>query len=357
MEIKFLVSGAAWKPLGGLRMIYEYANRLAADGHKVSIYYSANSDIGLYGLPQKAKAVVKYLYLKYIKSYKCSSWFKLSPQISENWLWKFGEAGVGYADRYIATTIESAYNLKKFTAPAEKKYYFIQDFENWGFRITDDHVIGSYKFGFRNIVISDWLKRIIDGQGVSCVKVQNGFDLNQFYVVTPPKDRCRYEIAMMYNPSPRKGCADCFSALEIVHKKYPELHVSAFGIPERPESLPEWYSYYKQPSRDKLRELYNSAAIFIGASYHEGWGLTIGEAMLCGCAVACTDNPGYCEMAKSGKTALVSPVKSPSALADNIIALVEDEELRCRIADASVKYMASFDLEYTYNLFRQAIGC
>lgn len=67
--------------------------------------------------------------------------------------------------------------------------------------------------------------------------------------------------------------------------------------------------------------------------------MTVGEAMLCGEAVACTDNLGYQEMAKHEKTALLSPIKEPQLLAANIIRLIEDDELRVELAYNGFKYI------------------
>ena len=67
--------------------------------------------------------------------------------------------------------------------------------------------------------------------------------------------------------------------------------------------------------------------------------MTVGEAMLCGEAVACTDNLGYQEMAKHEETALLSPIKEPNQLAENIIRLIEDDELRIRLATNGQRYV------------------
>lgn len=116
---------------------------------------------------------------------------------------------------------------------------------------------------------------------------------------------------------------------------------------------------YSAPDRQTHNRIYNEAAIFIGTSWSEGWGLTVGEAMMCGAAVACTDNPGYSEMARNSETALVSPIKNSQALAENIIRLLEDDELRCRIAEAGYRNIQQFTWEASYPKFRSLIenGC
>ena len=75
-------------------------------------------------------------------------------------------------------------------------------------------------------------------------------------------------------------------ALETVKKEIPDLHVTMFGTPDRPQNLPEWYSYYKCPDRETHNKILNDTAVFVAASNLEGFGLTVGESMICGCAVA-----------------------------------------------------------------------
>ena len=69
---------------------------------------------------------------------------------------------------------------------------------------------------------------------------------------------------------------------------------------------------------------------------------------MCGCAVACTDNAGYREMAIDDNTALLSPIKNPAALAENIIRLIEDDALRIRIAEQGYEYIQKFKWDDSY---------
>ena len=101
--------------------------------------------------------------------------------------------------------------------------------------------------------------------------------------------------------------------------------------------------------------MYNDSAIYVGPSCVEGWGLTIGEAMICGCAVACTNNKGYLEMAKNDETALVSPVGDEEALANNILRLIEDEELRYKIASNAKLFIRQFDIDEMYQKFKRCL--
>lgn len=356
-NISILVTGVAWKPLGGLKVIYEYANKLGEEGAKIDIYYAASSDFGQYNIRLKIKSVIKYIFFKWLRNYKSESWFKLNSQIEEHLVWKLTEKSVGNHGCYIATTIQSAIFLSKFSnTENSKKYYFIQDFENWSYGINDALVYESYQFPMTKIVIAKWLKEKVESVEQLCYVVPNGFDSKKFYITNPIENRNNAELCMMYNLKLSKGCNDCFAALDIVKKQVPDLKVNIFGIPSRPDFLPEWYDYVQLPTLEQLRNMYNKSAIFIGASHSEGWGLTIGEAMMCGCAVACTNNDGYLEMAHNYETALVSEIKNPNQLAENIIKLISQDEERIKMANQANEYIKSLDFLSSYYRFREAIG-
>ena len=69
---------------------------------------------------------------------------------------------------------------------------------------------------------------------------------------------------------------------------------------------------------------------------------------MCGAAVVCTDNKGYMEMAVHEENALVSPVRDAQGLADNIMRLIEDDELRCRIATNAMEHIKQFTWDRAY---------
>jgi glycosyltransferase involved in cell wall biosynthesis len=229
----------------------------------------------------------------------------------------------------------------------------IQDFENWG--VTEENVYDTYNYGFKNIVISKWLADRVHRCGAECTIIPNGFDFSYFTLRTPIENRNRYSISMLYHLNERKGCADGMDAVCFVKKKYPQLVVTFFGVPERPKDLPEWIEYYQQPDKDTHNRIYNESSIYLAPSRQEGWGLTVGEAMICGAAVVCTDTQGFKEMVVDGVNGLISPVSDSKKLADNIIKLLEDDRLRQELALAGNKSIQKFSWTRSYALLRNMI--
>lgn len=351
MTITFLFPNSGSQLSGGLKVVCEYANRLAADGYEVHIAYAGSIFWSKKAWFYKMTGVVRYLQT-WIKGYSCRSWFALDNRVKEHWCWSLNERHVPVSDIYICTSPYTAMYLKDYTGG--KKFYLIQDYEKWG-GLSDSELRKTYHLPLNKIVISHWLKAIMEEEQEQCTLIPNGFHPEDFVLQTPICSKDKYCIAMLYHPMSRKDCAMGFRTLDIVHQKYPQIHINIFGTPERPTTLPKWYDYYQQPSKQNLNRLYDEAAIFFGTSQVEGWGLTVGEAMLCGCAVACTDIPGYREMATDNETALLSPVGDPEAMAANIIRLIEDDALRIRIAEVGHRNIQQYTWDKSYALLKHVL--
>lgn len=351
-RVVFLLPNNADKPIGGAKVIFEYANRFANDGFNVDIVYAAYSKWMKFGLLHTVYYLIRYLYTLFSKNY-CPRWFHLSKSINQHLVWSLDKYKYPQDAKIIATAIDTAYYLNKYQVRQNNKFYFIQGFENWF--VSDEFVKETYKYNLNKITISNWLKQLIDSCGEYAALVPNGYDMNYFKLIYPIMDRNRYEIACLYHTDQLKGLDIAFHAFMKVKKKFPKLHITMFGFPNKPNNLDPWITYYQKPDKETLINIYNKAAIFVGTSYFEGWGLTIGEAMASGCAVACTDNMGYKEMAKDSYTALLSPVGNAEMLADNINRLISDDNLRKNIATNGYKFIKRFDIENSYLLFKQCI--
>lgn len=355
-RITFLLPAVANVPVGGYKVVYEYANRLVNDGFAVSIVYAAYSkryDVSmLFNMLRAVKGLFRLFYYR-VFGYS-TAWFDVDAKVDEQVVMSLSERFVPKSDIYIATSVLTAIELNRWSCDNEKKVYLIQHYENWA-GVTDTMLCETYRYPFKKIVISKWLYKIVSQYDPQCVQIPNGFDFDFFKRTTNYADRDSCCLAMLYHTQELKGCADGFKALSIVKQRYPELKVNIFGVAPRPQDLPDWYCYYQQPNREDFNKLYNEASIFVGTSWAEGWGLTVGEAMMCGCAIACTDNDGYKEMVTDGQTALISPIKTPELLADNIIRLIEDSKLREGIANNGYEHIQLFCWDSSYKKLKSLL--
>jgi glycosyltransferase involved in cell wall biosynthesis len=84
-----------------------------------------------------------------------------------------------------------------------------------------------------------------------------------------------------------------------------------------------------------IRTVWARAHIAVLPSRREGLPLSLLEAAACGRPLIATDVPGCREVARAGLNALLVPVDDPEALADAMIQLAGDPDLRARYGAAS----------------------
>ena len=77
--------------------------------------------------------------------------------------------------------------------------------------------------------------------------------------------------------------------------------------------------------------------------------------MQCGAALAVTDIGGHREYSHDGETALLSPPKHPQALAENVLRLVKNNELRVRLARQGHFNIQQFTWNRAVNSFEAVI--
>lgn len=327
---------------GGTKVLLEYANRLADRGWKVRLVFAMNGG--------NSKNIFRKIYcflslcktlIRYGRSVK--NWFNLDNRVQEYFVSNLEFNNVPLSDVYLATYVSTAPILNRYPTESRKKFYLIQDYEIWEKGWDEKRTRQTYHYDMTKFVISDWLKRLLKEEGEDGIKLPNGFDFNYFKLTIPIEKKDKFCITILFNRNPHKGIDYSLDAVRQVKTKFPQLKVRLFGTyKSRPKDLDDWMEYYSNPDQKLHNKLYNESAIYIAASTYEGWGLTIGEAMICGCAVACTDTDGFKEMVSDGETGLLSPIKDVEALSQNICRLIEDDELRIRLAQAGNDTISKF---------------
>lgn len=101
--------------------------------------------------------------------------------------------------------------------------------------------------------------------------------------------------------------------------------------------------------RSDVSELYHCSNMFAFMPFREGLSVALMEAMSCGLPTVCSEIRGNTDLISHGEEGLFAP-NDPKAVADAILTLYRDPELRAKLGAAASKKIALFDAE---NVHRQ----
>ena len=353
LKITFVLPGTGRVPIGGYKVVYEYANHLSRKGHMVTVVHPARGCSQQMHLSDYAKNAFRYFEISLGRAFRPDAWFQIDPNVKLLCVPGLSGRWIPEGDIIIATAWFTAQWAKTYSCTKGKRFYLIQHLETWDG--NEEEVLATWKAPLQKIVISQWLLKIANNLGEKAVYIANGLSADEFQIDIRPEERASNSIMMLYHESSWKGTADGLEALFIARMQNPKLSIALFGTSKRPELLPKWIEYYYRPERPLLRSLYNQAAIFVAPSLTEGWGLPPSEAMLCGAAVVATDIGGHREFAFHNQTSLLSPAKDPQRMADNILHLINDSETRVRIAKCGNEYIQQFTWKRASEKFEEVI--
>ncbi|MDK2805653.1 MAG: hypothetical protein PWP67_787 [Clostridium butyricum] len=349
MKINFILPFTSLT--GGIKVVFEYANRLNERGYDIVCY-----------IPMLAYKFNNYGFIGELKRIKSSigntlkrgtkvDWFdlkvpvKLVPIISN----KF----IRDADATIATAWPTAYSVNNLDEFKGEKFYFIQHYEIWSG--PKDLVDGSYKLPLKRIVIAKWLKDLMEKEfkvGVTSL-IPNGMNFKEFYNDNKVFNKNKV-ILMLYHNLEWKGYKDGLKAFEIVKEKHPEIKLRLFGL-KRGEGIPNYAEFYENPAKDILRNLYSTSDIFVSPSWTEGWHLPPMEAMACKCAVVATNVGCIPDIGVHKDTAMVCEPHNIEGLANNMIELIENEKLLKNISFKGYEKIKNYTWDNSTDLFEKTL--
>lgn len=113
--------------------------------------------------------------------------------------------------------------------------------------------------------------------------------------------------------------------------------------------------------RDDVPGILTALDLFVMSSSEEGLGTTVLDAMAAGIPVVATAAGGIPEMVRDAETGLLSPVKDPQALAQNIVRMWTEPALRLGCAErARIRVNAEFSVEQMVEgnlaVYRELVG-
>ena len=234
-------------------------------------------------------------------------------------------------------------------------------------------IIGDSDFVTENI------KRCFPGIAGRCRTVYYGIDVVNFQGA-PRKDPDTQRILYVGRVSPEKGAHVLLEAFRLIAARCPAAELHVVGPDAIPPSrmLVELYNdphtkalqaidtrNYRQticaalpeaslrrvhfhgaiPNND-LPPIYRNSSVFVFPSEcHEGFGIPVIEAMASGLPVVATRSGGVTESVQHGRTGFLVDRGDSKALADAVIGLLENPELRRKMGDCGRERALDFSWE------------
>jgi glycosyltransferase involved in cell wall biosynthesis len=150
---------------------------------------------------------------------------------------------------------------------------------------------------------------------------------------------------------PQKGVEELIQALVRVKAAVPDAAATIVGDgPHRDrfreaaeEAGASWIHWAGRVSDDELVDWYRRAWVVTSASRREGFGLTLTEAAACGTPTVASRIPGHVDAVDEGCSGLLAD--DTEALADRIVDVLRDEDLRSRLGAGALKHATRFRWE------------
>lgn len=335
MKISFVLPSIGRS--GGIDVVYKYAYNFKNRGHDVIIYKE---------LFVRNRHLYKSSVLNFIHQIYCSTKAFYEMIFHHNsidkYVLKINDLFVEKSDIIIATAWPTAYSVNKLSDSKGKKIYFIQDFEIW-----DDKQNGlmSYKLPLDKIVISKWINdQLYENLKIGPYPIiYNGLDTYTYHITNDRNfTNKRLNFLMLNHTLPKKGVKYGLAAFKKVREKYPDARLTMFGFCDN-KNLPDYVSYYQNPSKEKIIQLYNESDIFIFPSIEEGWGLTPLEAMACGCIVVGTKTGFVLDLGINEENMMISNPRDIDRMVYNIEKIIKDDILAKKIYQQQIETVKKLD--------------
>jgi glycosyltransferase involved in cell wall biosynthesis len=353
-RIAFCLPSYSSHAIGGYRVAYEYANRLAAMGHDLAVFHVV-PPMGFTGADRWLKRGAWGRRIEAWRHRDDIGWMRIDPRVRMARVAALTPRRLAGYDALVATAWHTATPVADAVAAhGGRGYYLVQHHETWAGDAAD--VEASWRLPLHKVVISRWLVDLVAAQDdpANVAYVPNGMDLVAFRVERPIADRDPFHVGMLVHPERWKGTEYGVAALKVVRERDPRVRITLFGNGPRPDALPAEWGYERALSGAALRGYYNDLAVFVHPSLAEGWPLPPAEAMACGAALVAADNPGVLDYA-SRDTAAVVPREDPEALAAAILGLVADPPRRIELATAGHAAIQAYTWDRAVTAFREAL--
>ncbi len=202
---------------------------------------------------------------------------------------------------------------------------------------------------------SDYVTQTLIDIGVAPERIHLqpfGVRVDRFKPPETPRDDGIFRLLYVGQISQRKGLKYVLEAVKQIGDRSIELVLVGGLVGEGRGLAPYegWYRHVRNVPHHEVERLFQSADAFVYPSLHEGSALAIFEGMATGLPVITTLNSG--SMVRDGIEGKIVPIRSVEAIAEAILTLKNDADLRATLGRAA-RVRA---LGFTWGHYRDRLG-
>lgn len=204
------------------------------------------------------------------------------------------------------------------------------------------------------IAVSDLARRWqMEALGSDAVEIPNGVDVESLKSAAPldgyPKPGKSVLFLGRFD-EPRKGMAVLLAALPALVERVPDVELLIVGrgdeegLRSQAGELAGHLKFLGQVSDEEKASALRSVDVYCAPhTGGESFGIVLVEAMAAGTAVVASDLDAFRRVLADGEVGLLVPVEDPATLADALITVLEDDDLRARYVEAASAEVRRYD--------------
>jgi len=354
------------RPRGGVVHALKLAERLSKHGADVTLYSLARSDdpVALAGYFRRVSVPFRIFDYEWHPDLVT----RLERMIDS---YSYGlphDATIYHAQDCVGGTALARMRARGLiSAPTFRTIHHIDDFSEPKLFEFEKKAVGLADHRF--VVSKYWQRQLKNEYGLDSTVTYNGMDLSDFSNL-PTRTTKRPTVLFVGGLEPRKGLEYLIRAMERVVDAIPDVRLVAVAKTGFRGS-DQWLSYrslaqelgildridYNESVDEAtLLQFYSDCDVLVLPSKTEGWGLSLMEAMACRKPVVASRAGGIPELVREGVDGILVDPGDVRRLAEAIVDLLGNPELRQRMGVAGRRRAAQFSWEQAAQVVRESYG-
>ncbi|MCW4033924.1 MAG: glycosyltransferase family 4 protein [Candidatus Bathyarchaeota archaeon] len=342
--------------MGGAEVFtYEVAKRWVRNGHEVTLFTSEYPNCkkeevvdgirivragGKYSVYRKAKQYYKNRFSKE----------KFDVFIDE----------INTRPFFTPKFVDNKEHIVALIHQLAREYWFYDTFfpiNYLGYHFFENRWLSNY-VDVPSVTVSDSTKQDLLALGFKNVHVvPEGLNFKPLHMLPEKKD---YPVIVFSGRLKRAKRPDhAIKAFQIIKDKLVDAELWVIGDGPFNRSLKkmafEGVKFFGKLSNEERRALVKQCWVLVNPSIREGWGLNVTEANALGTSCVGYDVPGLRDNIKDGETGLLAKNGDVKMLAEKLLDILSDYELRNSLSRNSLEYSQNFSWDKTAKEFMNVL--